>query len=444
MTFSTPIDNQFDDESLELMLEGEFEGGGYPYIQVLTHPNENPVKVKKERPWGFFLNQENADAIGFQPDDNWKPCTFYTVEGESFANAVVSMTPEDIAEYGKAGQEVTEHTGYLSHNLMFHLILNSQVEVETKGEKSYRFVALRWHGDKAERQATEDLLKEVGEDGRKTHRWIQRYLIVIIGADGEPLHDGVIQWKAKGGAGGAFASELKEFNQNLNSAYGTGRGKSRLNLYDRKNQYGGDNRAFVRMEMGFDLYKENKDTAPYLVPVACSAPVGDPAISKAGKPVEVPRGRNGERKAKLHPSLLICLDAEGKMHSDMMVPRKSPMGEAIHSFIVDNEAFPTPYTGGDQDDTLIECDRPYSGSGFLNAASMVLNSQDGITYVSIVTDEGEVPLAIGAEHCDALDNPSLTVTGIMPADGGPVKVTGWESLIAAPVAAEQVGLLAEF
>jgi len=277
MFFNSMAAVELEADELGYLEEHEVEGGGLPYMQVLTHPNESIVKVKGARPWGIFLNSENAEAINFKPDANWQPVTFYTVEDEGFANAVLKISDADRKAYETAGQEITEHTGFVATTVMFHLIYQSETEVERKelyqGRPSYKFAGLRWGSDE-HKEAMSELLKERDDDDNPTHRWCQRYMFILIGADGNPLHDGVITYRAKGGAGGAFSMEMNELFKDLNDAYGKGKGNQRLNLFSGKNRHAGDMRSFVRLAVQFDLYKGGKDRAPYLVRLAGYCPQG--------------------------------------------------------------------------------------------------------------------------------------------------------------------------
>ena len=424
---------ELENDELSYLEEQEVEGGGLPYFQVLTHPNESVVKVKGARPWGIFLGTENAEAINFKPDDNWKPVTFYTVEDEGFANAVLTMSDADRKAYEAAGQEVTTHTGYVSNTLMFHLIYQSETEVERKelyqGKASYKFVGLRW-GDDDHKEAMSELLKERDADDSPTHRWCQRYAFILIGQDGNALHDGIITWRAKGGAGGAFASEMKEVFKDINAAYGVGKGNRRLNLFAAKNHYAGDTRSFVRLAMVFDLYKEGKDRAPYLVPVGRVLPTGNPEETKVR---QAARGKNDERKVDLYPSLLI----HGS-NSQMLVPQSSPMGQRIREAIEEYKLFPLPMQGREREATEATAeDRPYHGKGIVDAASMVASSE-GWATLSLLTESGAATIRL--ESLEDIDNilgvvGSVTVEGIIPADGGPVMVSSW-SADAPAVAAE--------
>ena len=434
MFFNSMAAVELEADELGYLEEHEVEGGGLPYMQVLTHPNESIVKVKGARPWGIFLNSENAEAINFKPDANWQPVTFYTVEDEGFANAVLKISDADRKAYETAGQEITEHTGFVATTVMFHLIYQSETEVERKelyqGRPSYKFAGLRWGSDE-HKEAMSELLKERDANDNPTHRWCQRYMFILIGADGNPLHDGVITYRAKGGAGGAFSMEMNELFKDLNDAYGKGKGNQRLNLFSGKNRHAGDMRSFVRLAVQFDLYKGGKDRAPYLVPVGRVLPTGNPAETKVR---QVARGKDSDRTVDLYPSLLIH-----KEQTQMLVPQSSDVGARIRAAIEEYASFPLPMQGREVEgaDATPQCDRPYQGKGIVDAASVKFET-DGTAIVSLLTEHGSHLVLFGGAEIDNVLGTvgSISVTGTIPADGGPVIVSEWSA--DAPAVASEV------
>ena len=443
MFFNSTAAVELESQELDYLEEHEVEGGGLPYLQVLTHPNESIVKVKGARPWGIFLNSENAEAINFNPDANWQPVTFYTVEDEGFANAVLKISDADRKAYEALGQEITEHTGFVATTAMFHLIYQSETEVERKelyqGRPSYKFAGLRWGSDE-HKESMGELLKERDADDNPTHRWCQRYMFILIGADGNPLHDGVITYRAKGGAGGAFSMEMNELFKDLNDAYGKGKGNQRLNLFSGKNRHAGDMRSFVRLAVQFDLYKGGKDRAPYLVPVGRVLPTGNPAETKVR---QVARGKDSDRTVDLYPSLLI----HGSMVGPMYVQQSSDVAARIREGIEEYSSFPLPMQGRESEGAETpQGDRPYQGKGIIDLSS-TYTSPEGWATISLLTESGSVLLRV--ESLVDLDNimgavGNVSVTGITPADGGPVTVTGWQSLDTAAPSEAQQSLVEQF
>lgn len=438
----------FSNQSVELSAddqvfveEHESTGGGFPCLQSLTHPNEDPVDVKDARPWGFYINEEQAKEINFVPDANWKPITFYTVEGSGFDKAVLEMKPAKRTAYEKEGKTITEHKGFASTTLMFHLIYQSDTEVERKdeyqGKPYYKFVGLRF-GDESYNATMEALLAErVGTDA--THRWSQRYMFILVGGDGNPLHDGVITWRAKGGAGGAFSMEMREVFKDLNDAWGKGKGNSRLRMFPGKNRHAGDMRSLVRLAIQFDLYKSGADRAPYLSPIGRVLPTGDPAETKVK---EAKRGKDGDRTIKLYPSLLVHGNS-----TQMMVAPTSELGQRINAAIEEYASFPLPNQGKDSDAESASPSGPvaWHGSGIVDVASVTYRP-DGWAVMQLLTESAAITLMVeDQEIADTLAGAvgNVTVEGARHPDG---TVHVASALVSAPVAvtAEQTALVAGF
>jgi hypothetical protein len=421
---------QLSAEDQEFVEEHESTGGGLPYLQALTHPNEDTVDVKESRPWGFYINQEQAESINFTPDTNWQPVTFYTVEGSGFDKAVLEMKPAKRKAYEAEGRAITENKGYISSTLMFHIIYQSDTEVERKdtyqGKPYYKFVGLRF-GDDDHNALINDLLGERDTDDNPTHRWSQRYMFILVGADGKPLHDGVVTWRAKGGAGGAFSMEMREVFKDLNDAWGKGKGNSRLRMFPGKNRHAGDMRSLVRLGIQFDLYKSGADRAPYLSPIGRVLPTGDAAETKVR---EAKRGKDGDRTIKLYPSLLVRGTA-----TQMMVAPTSELGRRINAAIEEYASFPLPNQGKDSEDTAATPTGPieYKGSGVVDAASVTFQT-DGWVNLSLLTDSGPLTLLVeDQELADTLvgSQGQVTVQGVRSPDGT-VIVSAVETTAPAP------------
>ena len=429
-------------EDLAFIEEHESVGGGLPYLQAFTHPNEDPVDVKDARPWGFYINEEQAKEINFVPDVNWKPITFYTVEGSGFDKAVLEMKPAKRTAYEKEGKTITEHKGFASTTLMFHLIYQSDTEVERKdeyqGKPYYKFVGLRF-GDESYNATMEALLAERDGDNNATHRWSQRYMFILVDADGKPLHDGVVTWRAKGGAGGAFSMEMREVFKDLIDAWAKGKGNSRLRMFPSHNRHAGDMRSLVRLGMQFDLYKSGADRAPYLSPISRVLPTGDPTETKAK---DAKRGKDGDRTIKLYPSLL----AHGNS-TPMMVASTSELGQRINAAIEEYASFPLPNQGKDGEDGAATPSGPiaWHGSGIVDAASVIYRP-DGWAVMQFLTESSAITLMVeDQELADILVGAvgNVTVEGARHPDG---TVHVASALVSAPTAVttEQTALVAGF
>ena len=431
MFFTTSSTAVIDEAVLHQYEAEEVESGGLPYLQVLTHPNEDIIDTKESRPWGIFLNQENAEAIGFRPDKNWKPVTFYTVEGQGFNQAVLEISERKLKAYQDEGRDIIEHAGYLSSMLMGHLLYQSATEIEKKVEKGgaiyYQFEDLRWKEGEATLAA--NLLNNRDENDRPTHRWVKRFLLMLVDEDGALLHDKPLQLKAKGGAGGALASELQEFFGDLDKAYGELRGK-RVRLS--KNRYVGDGRTFVRFGLKFDLFKPGKDSAPYLVPAARIQPVGKQGVTSIKK---VTRGKDNERQVDLIPAFIGAL----------MLDRASQAGQTLSTLLAEFERFHLPNQGRepisrDYSPESIAGEHLFTGS--IDHAVTPAFKPEGDVIATFDTGEERIQITIPLAHSALLDWALATIK-VQENEHGCVVVDAMEKA-APPAQMATVGNLPDF
>jgi hypothetical protein len=126
-----------------------------------------------------------------------------------------------------------------------------------------------------------------------------------------------------------------------------------------------------------------------------------------------------------------------------MIPKCSELGHLITDLCQEHASFGDPNRGMGAAEPIAEgVDIPYTGTGFFNAAS--LQTVDGKTFVGFVTDAGEVPLDVPAELMEMLDAPRAQVQGFVPAEGGPIVVTGWTPVAFTPVSEVESSLVANF
>ena len=264
--FSKVFDGQVADTALDFleMFAGEEEAVlGFPSIQALTHVQKSPTKIKKENPWGFYISSDVAEMINFQPDAGmWKPITFYSSADTPFNNAALKM--DDVE--GEA--DIETHTGFISQAFSFHIVAASGTEIyeiisQPDGPNRYKFVDVKWR-DRNQTAAAE-LLNERTKDNRPTHRWVKRYLLKLVDKGGEPLHEGFVQYRSHGGAGGSFGYEVNQYQGALTTAYSKARGK--------RIQPGPQFKALCRISMGFDITKIDNATIGYLDPSLVIRPV---------------------------------------------------------------------------------------------------------------------------------------------------------------------------
>jgi hypothetical protein len=161
-----------------------------PWIQIVNPPNVKNLKKITENDWGLWLSKENAEAIGFNPDGdpNWK---FVDLEN-NWENSV----------------------GYLSHATRFMVVHQSEMEVQEKSAsgKAWKFVDVAYkYGFMTEAM---ERCQESSE-----MRFVVRALLILLGKNNEPLHDGVVQFTMRGVLGASFGSQYREFKKEANKLF---------------------------------------------------------------------------------------------------------------------------------------------------------------------------------------------------------------------------------
>lgn len=420
-TYTAPIDQSLEDKLLGQFEENESEGGGFPYIQALTYPNEDTIDTKDSRPWGYFLNEEVATSIGFRASSDWLPTTFYTVEGQGFNQAVLEIPAKKRSAYEKENREIFEHRGFVCTRMSFHVLHASKAEVEekikTKDGGYWRFAGLQYRdqptADGERRTEVAMRIGEKDEDNRPTHRWVRRYLIMLVDDAGQILHDAPIQYKAKGAAGATFSIELNEFYKDLNAAYGKLRGSARKRMFDPRNQIMGDSRAFVRVGFGFDLYKPGVDSGSYLVPSARVAPVA-PADASSSQPKSVSRGKDKERECMLFPVDLKAL----------MVDRSQGVGLQIQEALQENLEFSKPNQGNDTTEDKVNSSASLLEEGEFDP-STINYEKDGTVGCVFDTGSQRIPVIIPGDLVNAVDAGQVSIEAVIPSDGGPANLKSY-------------------
>ena len=167
-------------------------GGAIPWIQIVNPPNVKNLSKIEENDWGLWLSSENADTIGFsaEKDPNWR----FVDLNNGWENS----------------------TGFLSHATRFLVVHQSDIEVHKKSPsgKGWQFV------DLAYKNGVKTPAMEECESSNKTKiRSVVRTLILLLGKNNEPLHNGVVQCTMRGVLGASFGSQYREFKNESNKVF---------------------------------------------------------------------------------------------------------------------------------------------------------------------------------------------------------------------------------
>lgn len=233
--------------------EEESSISGFPSIQVLTHVQKAPNKIKKENPWGLYIPKDAAESLEFTADGSmWKPVTFYSSRDTPFNDA--SLTPLENEP------DIEKHEGFVSQACSFHVVAQSQTEVYeiiyNEGPNQYRYVDVKRRNGQLTKAA--QLLDDRNDENYPTHRWVRRYLLKFVDEQGAPLHNSVFMYRAHGGAGGAIGYQINQYFGDIASVYSKAR-KARV-------RPGPSFQALCRLSMMFDITKPESARIGYLDP----------------------------------------------------------------------------------------------------------------------------------------------------------------------------------
>jgi Family of unknown function (DUF5895) len=144
-----------------------------PYLQLLNHADPQQA--------GFFLTLENAEAVGFQPCDEWQPHTTRFQTGATVE-------------------------GYRS--LVARMLVLRRSNLLMFDRESGEFLGLF----------------QKSRYDRNTVVLKIRYLVFLVGRQKQLLHDTPLLLTTKGSFCGGFGETYRQFRQEMSQAFGTDRG----------------------------------------------------------------------------------------------------------------------------------------------------------------------------------------------------------------------------
>jgi len=408
---SEDVLSQFDEE-----LE---ESGSLPYCQLVADIGKQAAKADKNPlSYGICVNAENAETVSFVPDATW-------VEG-----ADITIHPQSPATIDK---------GWVARTVNMVILHYSDLEVQEKrgeGDNSrWSFLGPQYQGRV---KTTAGKLYEGHKDQSDSpYRIVRRLLVLFLDSELKPMHDSPLQLTVKGAFGASLSSEYQHFIDELSKAYcqaskasgGAVKGSKR---FSRSAQ----SFAIFPVVFGPHIPKES-DRSSYVCVTERYQPVfGD---DKVGQTHEVEA--NG-RKVKLHTA----------DYRNFIVSKGSDLGQIISSMVVEFESFPLPNRGMEATAApAADEPRTYQGEGTLDLSAMNFQP-DGSLIVTLMTDQGPIPLHLPQSIADTVNTmATLTVSGTIPADGGPVQVSHCEAdedmapaPVAAPTELSQGGLIPSY
>lgn len=314
------------------------------YCQIVNPPNLPIGQIQKlNAPYGIFVPTEQAEACDFKPTEDWT---------------------EETITFGDAPNEVTID-GYLTNKPRMVVIHRSQLEVQEKTENGWRFVGLAY-----EKGRETKLWQDAKETDPKheQYRSTTRLLFLFLDKNNNPLHSEPIQLTARGGFGGSFGFELREFYKNIDAVY------FKAAKLAGKNPKGGslDDQAHALAIMDCQLgYFKPEGYSPFV----CVDKRLTPAIDAIGQTKSVDRK---ERKVEL----------TGVDLWSILLTKKSETGKTILSHYEAFGDFSKPNMGRDAGE---EVGSPvaanYLATGTIDDASFEYHT-DGSIEFNFTTDKG--------------------------------------------------------
>ena len=342
-SYATPETNLYDDFDDELE-----EGSSIPHCQVVNPDNVTEAQMKKlgGATYGLFISQEQAELVGFTPDDRWESETL------SFGT-----------------DETVEIEGHLTTTMDLVVLHRSNLEVQEKTDKGWRFAGLAYEGG---------LKTEIGltaEGDRENYRRIVRYLVMFLNADGQFMHESPLQLTAKGGFGGSFGSCLRDFYKEADQAYIKESRKAGHKVKGgRLNRYA---QAFLRFAAELGYQPKQADASPFAVVNSRIAVNGEAGLSK---------------EIKMNDRVVTLTTVTLPM---IMIPKSSEMGQVITGFYEEHEGFGEPNRGMNvgTESAAAGTEKHYQGVGFFSWGSMNA-MDDGCISVPFTDDDGNQMLAV--------------------------------------------------
>lgn len=220
-----------------------------PHCQVVNPPNLPEAQLEKLRPpYGFFIPSEKAEEVGFVPTSDWE------------------TTEVDFGE----GKKLTTVEGYLATHCRLAVLHRSQIEVEgLDPEGRYYYLGLAYERGQ---------ITQIGQDAKNSpkvgtkpmFRTRTRMLLFFLDEENNLLHNSPLKLTSRGGFGGSFGGELREYYSEINRVFGKLKKKSGMALSPA---------ALARVAMDFQLgYHKGEGKAPF----ACIKSRFAPGIDQVG------------------------------------------------------------------------------------------------------------------------------------------------------------------
>ena len=220
-----------------------------PHCQIINPPNLPQSQIEKIKPpYGIFIPLEKAGEVEFIPTPNW---------------AMTSI------EFGE-GKNASIVDGYLATHCRLAIIQRSPIEVEgLDAEGRYYYLGVAYQqGQATELGQQAKNSPKVGN--RSMFRTRTRLLLYFLDENNNLLHASPFKLTSRGGFGGSFGAELREYYDEVNRVFGKLKKKSGMSLSPS---------GLARVAVDFNLgYHKPEGRAPF----TCVKSRLAPAIDQVG------------------------------------------------------------------------------------------------------------------------------------------------------------------
>ena len=295
MTNTLDLLSQFEDEITT--------SNRLPYLQIQNPPNMSLAQIEKfGAPFGWFIPVEQAELAEFQ--------------------ATVDYQPTRIT-FGEDSTQPREVDGFLTTKVRLCILHRSDIEVQQRATNGWKYLGLAYK--LGERTTHGDL----AFSDRDNYRLRTRYLILLLDANNQPLHQIPFKLGMNAGVGTAFSQEVRAFRREIEEVFFKSINKPVKSLTDRAH-------ALTVLNFQFGIHKSEGKS-----PFVCPSVRFVPAVENIGAETVVTRR---DRKVTLVNQPI----------ESLLISKTSETGKFILSLWSEHEDFATKYQNDVADATQAE------------------------------------------------------------------------------------------
>lgn len=224
-----------------------------PFCQVHNPPNMSLAQIKQyQPPIGWFIPAEQAQQAELKINHNWQPLRLTFAEDTS--------NPREV-------------DGFLASHLRICVLHTSQIEVQERAKKGWRYCGLAYeYGHLTE-------YGQLAQSDRHHFRLRTCYLVMFLDDNHQPIHSTPLKIGMNAGVGVAFATELKQFRTEIETAYFQTVQEPKKSLSDRAH-------ALTVFDFQLGCHK-SEGKAPFIYPQQRFTPLANSSCHRRDRPVEL-------------------------------------------------------------------------------------------------------------------------------------------------------------